>query len=117
MTDLNIIEAIADALDAASAVLRRRLREAVASAEPSQSGHVLDAVMREHHGLGPRQRQVIDLVAQHGERGVDTGWLFRAMGYDQANLYLVLRSLVQRGIVEKQSDHHPHLYRLAAKYR
>lgn len=117
MENVALLEALADGFAAASTTLRRLAEQESRTLAPLPADETLERIFQDNPNMGHRQRQVLALLAPKGEQGTDTGWLYREMGYDQANVYLVLQSLVQRGIVEKLTDRHPHNYRLAAKYR
>jgi DNA-binding MarR family transcriptional regulator len=117
MENVALLEALADGFAAASNTFRRLAEQETKAIAPLPPNETLDRIFQDNPNMGHRQRQVLALLVPKGESGTDTGWLYREMGYDQANVYLVLQSLIQRGIVEKLTDRHPHTYRLAAKYR
>jgi DNA-binding MarR family transcriptional regulator len=117
MENVALLEALADGFAAASNTFRRLAEQETRALAPLPTNEILERIFQANPNMGHRQRQVLALLAPKGEQGSDTGWLYREMGYDQANVYLVLQSLMQRGIVEKLADRHPHIYRLAAKYR
>lgn len=110
-----ILVAIADALDAASHVLRQRAAVlSVGVQEPEDAGptDIVSLARAIHPQLGPRQAQLLDLLAQAGPDGTDTGSLSREMGYDQPNVYLTLQQMMPLGFVEKDETTRPHTYRL-----
>lgn len=117
MENIALLEALADGFAAASTTFRRLAEQESRTLAPLPADEVLERIFQDNPNMGHRQRQVLALLTPKGEQGTDTGWLYREMGYDQANAYLVLQSLVQRGIVEKLTDRHPHNYRLSSKYR
>lgn len=115
MEETVVLEALAEALDAASATLRQRV--ALLIPPPSQRGtEYLDPVARAralHEQLGHRQAQVLQVLADAGEPGTNTGAISRAIGYDQPNVYITLRVLIGLGFVEKDETTNPHTYRLS----
>jgi alkylated DNA nucleotide flippase Atl1 len=71
-----------------------------------------DGAEREVEGLGPRQRQVYELLRGAPEEGMKTAELAGAMnGYDVPNAYLTLKSLVTRGLVELVPGSSPQRWR------
>ena len=117
MSDSQVLIALAEALEAASGVLRQRASLASVSEPEDRIEDFVGAVARAqalHPLLGPRQAEVIDLLEKSGSEGTNTGVLSRAMGYDQPNVYLTLRGLSSIGLVEKDESARPHTYRLAS---
>lgn len=107
-----LLNAFADAFSAASATFRQH---AIALSPQASSGQPLSAVERArimNPQLGPRQAEIIELLAPMYPKGTDTGYLHREMGYDQPNVYLTLQGLIKQGIVEKNVATRPHTYRL-----
>ncbi|UQS27564.1 hypothetical protein L1857_34595 [Amycolatopsis thermalba] len=106
-----VLNAWSDALSAASAVLRQH----ALALSPAVEARALSAVDRArimNPQLGPRQAEIITLLDELYPKGADTGYLHRKMNYDQPNVYLTLKGLIQQGIVEKDATTRPHLYRL-----
>jgi hypothetical protein len=116
MSEAVLLNVMADALDAASRVLRQRL--ALVETAPSNNGKVPEgAVARAramHERLGGRQAEILEVLEEAGGAGTNTGVISRRIGQDQANVYLTLRALVRLGFVEKDDTTDPHTYRLAA---
>src|SRR5205823_5008630 len=114
-----LLEALADAFDAASVVLRERLAILNrASSSQSSAASSLSAVERAqaiHPQLGPRQAQVLQQVEDAGASGATAGAISRAIGYDEPNVHLTLQGLANRGFVEKDESARPHRYRLAPR--
>ena len=101
MSELTVLEAIADALDSASSTLRQRIA-LTKPAAPSEAGTARGPVERAraiHPQLGERQAQVLEVLAQAGEDGTSTGFIARKIDYDQPNVYITLRALVGIGFV------------------
>lgn len=112
------LEAIAEALDAASATMRRRAALISASSDEDAQTVEEDGIARArllHPQLGPRQAQVIEKLQEAWPAGLTTGPLSRSIRYDQANVYLTLQSLVALGFAEKDSTQSPHQYRLGRR--
>jgi hypothetical protein len=107
-----LLNAAADALNAAASTLRQH---AIALSPQVSDGQSLSAVERarvQHPQLGPRQAEAITLLEPLYPEGTDTGYLYREMDYDQPNVYLTLQGLIKLGIVEKNATTRPHTYRL-----
>lgn len=82
--------------------------------EPATApSNVVDLARRAHPLLGPRQAQILSLLADASPEGLSSGELGRRMSYDQPNVYLTLQELAKRGFVLKDAGSNPHLYRLA----
>jgi DNA-binding transcriptional ArsR family regulator len=119
MNESAVLVALADALASASATLRQhaaRLGGAVVDA-PATSNAPTDVVARArimHAYLGVRQAQILELLAEAYPDSTDTGKLSRQMDYDQPNVYLTLKGLIEQGLVEKDAAAHPHQYKLSA---
>jgi DNA-binding MarR family transcriptional regulator len=114
-----LLNALADALAAASATLRQHAAVLDQSGRATGEGGPLSAVERArivNPLLGPRQAQILGLLEEAHPEGTDTGKLGRGMGYDQANVYLTLKGLTEQGLVEKDTTTRPHRYRLAADF-
>jgi DNA-binding IclR family transcriptional regulator len=78
---------------------------------------VAEVVRKQHPVLGPRQAEVLSLLARAGDRWSDTGELAAEMKYERANVYLTLQGLMELGFVEKDASRRPHVYRLADRFR
>src|SRR5437773_7546692 len=105
MGDAAVLEALAEALDTASVVLKRRA--ALLTGEVGDAHASAGAVARArviHPLLGPRQAEVIEQLEQAGRAGTNTGVISRAIKYDQPNVYLTLRGLTTLGFVEKDES-------------
>lgn len=112
--DAATLQAVADALDAASSLLRQRI--ALSQPYRPSSSPFLSAAERArelHHSLGDRQVQVLTQLDQAGKDGTTTGHISRKIDYGQPNVYLTLRRLQALGLVQKDESAHPHIYRLA----
>jgi DNA-binding MarR family transcriptional regulator len=117
MSEVWLLSVQVRALEAALEVMRGDLailqQEQEGTTRPSSS-----AVQRAraiHPQLGPRQAEVITALEEHGSQGTSTGAISRAIGYDEANVYLTLRGLIRRRFVEKDTMTDPHTYRLAGR--
>lgn len=118
-----ILTALADAHEAAARTLRRHsallgddeAREVTSDA--AQSDSALERVRSMHPQLGSRQEEIVVLLEEAGERGLDTGVMSRSMDYDQPNVYLTLQSLMRHGFVERDTSVSPHIYRLTEGLR
>lgn len=118
MSESALLDALADALAAASAVLRQhaaKLSPAAgdAPADSNSPRAVVERARIMHAALGVRQAQVIELLAEVYPGSTDTGKLSRQMDYDQPNVHLTLRGLINQGLVEKDPTLRPHQYKLA----
>ncbi len=77
----------------------------------------LDVVARarlHHPSLGPRQEEILRLVADAGSEGVATGQLARAMDYDQPNIHLTLQALIRHQLVRRETGSRPYRYFLSS---
>ncbi|MEU7527136.1 helix-turn-helix domain-containing protein [Saccharothrix sp. NPDC042600] len=112
-----LLNALADALAAASSVLRQHAdapspRQATTGG--SREPGAVDRARVVHPLLGPRQAEIIGLLEQAHPDGAGTGDLSRRMGYDEPNVHLALQALTGQGLVEKDVTTRPHRYRLSA---
>jgi hypothetical protein len=113
-----ILTALADAHEAAARTLRRHaaLLGDGQSTELTSAEAAADSALERarvmHPQLGSRQEEVIVLLEEADDRGLDTGVMSRSMGYDQPNVYLTLQSLMRHGFVERDVSVSPHTYRL-----
>jgi DNA-binding MarR family transcriptional regulator len=118
MSTAVLLEALADAFEAASTTLRQKVAILnLAGDSVTASAVQIDVIARAralHPLLGPRQAEVVRLLADAGPEGTSAGALSRAMGYDQPNTHLALQALVIAGLVEKDESTSPHTYRLTA---
>lgn len=117
-----ILTALAEAHEAAARTLRRHsalLGDEASGATPSEStaGSALQRIRSMHPQLGSRQEEVVALLVEAGEGGLDTGVMSRDMDYDQPNVYLTLQSLMRHGFVERDTSVSPHIYRLTEDLR
>jgi hypothetical protein len=113
MSDADILEALAEAAEAAAAVFRRRA--ALARPQPQaerRPGTVLDLARQIHPMLGQRQAEVVGELEKAGAAGITTSAIAAALQYDQANTHIALGALVKHGIAEKDTSAYPHVYRL-----
>lgn len=115
MSDAAVLDAMADALDAASRVLRQRraLIEPPDAKEQIREGAVARA-RAVHERLGRRQAEILEVLEEAGSAGTNTGVISKKIDQDQANVYLTLRGLVRLGFVKKDETTDPHTYYLAA---
>ncbi len=96
-----------------------RLRAYVAEANRQQAEgasvetRVLDQARKLHPSLGARQEEALTLIARSFPDGVGTGFLTKAMKYDQPNVYLTLQALIKQKLVRKDGAAKPHKYHLA----
>jgi len=121
MEPVYVLEAVADAFEAAGRTLRERvaLMRAEGAGESAVAGP-RDVVARAralHPSLGPRQAQVVREVEEAGSEGAAAGMISRTLDYDQPNVYLTLQGLCNSGLVEKDESVRPHRYRLGPKLR
>jgi hypothetical protein len=119
MPDDEFLEAIAEALEAAASVLRdrsARLKQR-SPAESNRAPNPAERAKALHPQLGPRQEEIITELTKAGGRGTGTGAIVRAIGYDQPDVYLTLRSLQKLGFAEKDTSAKPHIYRLGPRLR
>ncbi len=109
--EARVLLALADALGAAQEVLRARA-ESTMHPVTTPPSNVVDLARQTHPLLGPRQAQILSLLAEGPAQGLSSGDLGRQMSYDQPNVYLTLQQLARRGFVHKDATSNPHLYRL-----
>jgi hypothetical protein len=76
---------------------------------------VVSAARRLHVSVGPRQLEALRLIAASHPAGLGTGNLMKRMQIDQPNVYLTLKSLVERGFLRKDGSKSPHQYFLSDK--
>jgi hypothetical protein len=108
-----ILEAMAEALEAAAAVLRRRAAGScpdVSEAQPTVT--LTERARRIHRLLGERQEQMLPLLAAAGERGATAGDIARALEYDHANAMITLNAMVKAGVLFKDKSSAPYHFRL-----
>jgi hypothetical protein len=120
MPNMMMLEALAEALEASAAALRRRLALVEAGESAEFAREDLGAVARArafHEQLGHRQAQILEVLEQAGPGGTDTGKIARAIDYDQTNVYITLRVLCGLGFAEKDETTRPHTYRLGSLLR
>jgi len=114
------LEAVVDALDAASALLRERLAllpvaaAGVAAQQPPSAVELARAI---HPLLGPRQAQIIGELEKAGPAGTTTGRIREAIHYDQPDVYLTLKGLIELRFAEKDPSSRPHIYRLGDRLK
>lgn len=133
-SDRTILLALVDGLEAAAESLRRSLAnlpesqgrphvgagaQPTAQAAIGSAGGSPDPVKRArelHPSLGPRQAELIGLLAEAHPDWSTTGTLYpRMVGYGQANVYLTLKNMIPLGFVEKDASSTPHRYRLGPR--
>lgn len=117
MSDSEVLLALADALDAASRLLRER---ATAPTQPAPEPRATGAVERArsiHPSLGPRQAQILEVLEQYGNAGTNTGVISRAIHYSQPNVHLTLMGLMDAGLAVRDASVRPHVYWLAERLR
>ena len=119
MSELTILEALAEAHEAAATTLRRhadRLKASAAHGSVGQ-GTAVDRAKLTHPMLGHRQEQVLTELEAAEPDGITTGAISRALAYDQANVHITLQGLMERGFAEKDTSRYPHIYRLGPTLR
>jgi hypothetical protein len=117
--DALVLDAIAEALEAAAAVLRRHAaapEPAATVAEPGAASAAERARLA-HPMLGFRQIEIIRLLEAAGTKGTTTGAISSTLRYDQPNVYLTLKNLIVLGFAEKDSKASPHRYFLGPALR
>lgn len=107
------LEAIAEALEAAAAVLRRHAAAGQADAPEAQHARTLTERARQiHPKLGERQEQMLPLLATAGEQGASSGDIARALNYDPPNAATTLNQMVRAGLLLKDQSAPPYRFRL-----
>lgn len=111
-----MLDALAEAVEAAATVLRRHAAQLKAGVLPAEgeTASVIDRARLTHPMLGFRQEQVLRELADAGAGGTTTGALSNALDYDQANVHITLQALAERRLVEKDTSVYPHIYRLGS---
>lgn len=108
-----MLEAMAEALEAATAVLRRRAAGSRPDASEAQPPVTLaERARRIHRLLGERQEQMLPLLAAAGEGGATAGDIARALEYDHANAMITLNAMVKAGLLLKDESGAPYHFRL-----
>jgi hypothetical protein len=108
-----MLEAMADALEAAAAVLRRRAATGHPDAfRTRHTGTLTERARQIHRMLGERQEQMLPLLAAAGEHGATAGDIARALEYDPANAMITLNAMVRAGLLLKDESAVPYLFRL-----
>jgi DNA-binding MarR family transcriptional regulator len=108
-----MLEAMADALEAAAAVLRRRAATGHPGVSEARDTRPLAERARQiHRRLGERQEQMLPLLATAGEHGATSGDIARALNYDQANATITLNMMVKAGLLLKDESKVPYRFRL-----
>lgn len=119
MSEATILEALAEAHEAAANVLRRhadRLKAGIPRGDVG-SGTVVDRAKLTHPMLGHRQEQILTELEAAEPDGTTTGAISRALDYDQANVHITLQALMERGFAERDTSQYPHIYRLGSALR
>lgn len=107
-----MLEAMAEALEAAAAVLRRHAAGRSPAPGTPQAGTLAEQARRIHRMLGERQEQMLPLLAAAGEEGATAGEIARALDYDPANATITLNAMVKAGLLRKDESSVPYLFRL-----
>ena len=108
-----MLEAMAEALEAAAAVLRRHAVDRGPGVSEAQHASTLaERARRIHRTLGERQEQMLPLLAEAGERGATSGDIARALEYDHANATITLNAMVKAGLLLKDESAVPYRFRL-----
>jgi|SRR5437763_2345268 len=115
--EATLLNTWADALEAASAVFRKRaitLSKDIGTQTSKTSPE--EAVIRAralHPSLGPTQATLVEHMASFYPEWTNMGVLAHIMNREQPNVHLTLKALISQGIVDKNSDASPQLYRLS----
>jgi hypothetical protein len=97
-----MLEAMADALEAAAVELRRRAAAWHPGVPEAQhAGTLAERARQIHRMLGERQEQMLPLLAAAGEHGTTSGDIARALDYDHANAMITLNAMVKAGLLLK----------------
>lgn len=109
-----VLDALAEAAEAAAAVFRRR----AAQARPlwpgeGPAGTVLDRARRIDPALGGPEAGVLSELAAAGSAGTTTGAIARALNYDPPDAHSMLGALANRGLVDEDASVYPQVYRLS----
>jgi hypothetical protein len=108
-----MLEAMAEAFEAAAAVLRRRAAAGYPDvSEAQQAGTLAERARRIHRMLGERQEQMLPLLAAAGEHGETSGNIARELQYDHANAMITLNAMVKAGLLLKDESTPPYRFRL-----
>jgi hypothetical protein len=108
----DMLEAMADALEAAAAVLRRRAAGRPGVSVTRHAGTLAERARQIHRLLGERQEQMLPLLAAAGEYGATSGDIARALEYDHANAMITLNAMVKAGLLLKDESAAPYRFRL-----
>ena len=109
-----ILDALAEAAEAAAAVFRRR----AAMARPlwpaeGPASTVLDRARQMDPTLGAGQADVLSELEAAGREGTTPGSIASALSHDRPNVEITLGALANHGLVEKDTSVDPHIYRLS----
>ena len=108
-----MLEAMADAFEAAAAVLRRRATARDPGVlEDQHAGTLAERARQIHRMLGERQEQMLPLLAAAGEHGATSGDIARALEYDHANATITLNAMVKAGLLLKDESAVPYRFKL-----
>lgn len=107
-----MLEAMADAMEAAAAVLRRRAAASHPGVSTTQHATLAERARQIHRLLGERQEQMLPLLAAAGEHGATSGDIARALEYDHANATITLNAMVRAGLLLKDESAVPYRFRL-----
>lgn len=66
--------------------------------------------LERHPQMGPRQQQIMQMVIDAADEGIDTGVISRTINYTQPNVHLTLGGLIRYGLVRKDGSARPHKY-------
>lgn len=106
------LEVMADALEAAAAVLRRHAVGHSSATRTPPPGTLTERARRIHQKLGERQEQMLPLIAAAGEHGATAGDIARTLEYDPANATITLNAMVKAGLLRKDESSVPYRFRL-----
>jgi len=107
-----ILDTVAEALEAAAAVLRRAASRHPGAPEAQHAETLAERARQIHRMLGERQEQMLPLLAAAGEYGSTSGDIARALDYDQANATITLNAMVKAGLLLKDESAVPYRFRL-----
>ena len=111
-----ILDVLADALEEAAAVLRRRaVGRHPSMSEAQHPGTLAERARHIHRMIGERQEQMLPLLAAAGQHGTSAGDIARALEYDQANATITLNAMVKAGLLLKDESAMPYRFRLVPK--
>jgi hypothetical protein len=118
MSEERILDALAEAAEAAAAVFRQHAAQ-TRPLWPAErpAGRLLDRARQINPMLGPRQAEVLSELEAAGPAGTTAGAIAWAMNYDPPHADITLGARANQGLVGEDTSVYPQVYRLSPALR